>query len=56
MNEIEEITKAIEGVKAKIQIQKAENQKLRNTLNKGIIKCNINILDINIRINFTFFI
>ena len=34
MNEIEEITKAIEGVKAKIQIQKAENQKLRNSLNE----------------------
>ena len=34
MNEIEEITKAIDGVKAKIQIQKAENQKLRNSLNE----------------------
>ena len=34
MNEIEEVTKAIEGVKAKIQIQKAENQKLRNSLNE----------------------
>ena len=34
MNEIEQIEKAIEGVKAKIQIQKAENQKLRNSLNE----------------------
>ena len=32
--EIEKIEKAIEGVKAKIQIQKAENQKLRNSLNE----------------------
>ena len=34
MNEIEEIEKAIDGVKAKIQLQKAENQKLRNSLNE----------------------
>ena len=34
MNEIEQIEKAIDGVKAKIQIQKAENQKLRNSLNE----------------------
>ena len=34
MNEIEQIEKAIEGIKAKIQIQKAENQKLRNSLNE----------------------
>ena len=34
MNEIEEITKAIEGVKAKIAIQKGKNQALRNTLNE----------------------
>ena len=34
MNEIEKLEKAIEGVKAKIQIQKAENQKLRNSLNE----------------------
>ena len=34
MNEIEEITKAIEGIQAKIQLQKAENQKLRNSLNE----------------------
>ena len=33
MNKIEEIEKAIDGVKAKIQLQKAENQKLRNSLN-----------------------
>ena len=33
MKEIEEIEKAIDGVKAKIQLQKAENQKLRNNLN-----------------------
>ena len=32
--EIEKISKAIEGVQAKIQIQKAENQKLRNSLNE----------------------
>lgn len=34
MNEIEKIEKAIEGVQAKIQLQKAENQKLRNSLNE----------------------
>ena len=34
MNEIEQIEKAIEGIKAKVQIQKAENQKLRNSLNE----------------------
>ena len=32
--EIEKIEKAIEGTKAKIQIQKAANQKLRNSLNE----------------------
>ena len=32
MNEIEKLEKAIEGVQAKIQIQKAENQKLRNRI------------------------
>ena len=34
MNEIEKIEKAIEGIQAKIQLEKAENQKLRNTLNE----------------------
>ena len=34
MNEIEKIEKAIDGVKAKIAIQKGKNQKLRNTLNE----------------------
>ena len=34
MNEIEQIEKAIEGIKAKIQLQKGENQKLRNSLNE----------------------
>ena len=34
MNEIEKLEKAIEGIQAKIQLQKAENQKLRNTLNE----------------------
>ena len=34
MNEIEQIQKAIDGINAKIQIQKASNQKLRNTLNE----------------------
>ena len=34
MNEIEEIEKVIDGVKAKIAIQKCENQKLRNSLNE----------------------
>ena len=34
MNEIEKIEKAIEGIQAKIQIQKAKNQQLRNSLNE----------------------
>lgn len=34
MNEIEKIEKAIEGIQAKIQLQKTENQKLRNSLNE----------------------
>ena len=34
MEEIEKIEKAIEGTKAKIQIQKAENQKLRSSINE----------------------
>ena len=34
MNELEQIEKAISGIQAKIQIQKAENQKLRNSLNE----------------------
>ena len=34
MNEIEKLEKIIDGVKAKIAIQKAENQKLRNSLNE----------------------
>ena len=34
MNEVEKIEKAIEGIQAKIQLQKAENQKLRNSLNE----------------------
>ena len=34
MNEIEKLEKAIEGIQAKIQIQKAKNQKLRNSLNE----------------------
>ena len=34
MNEIEKIEKAIEGIQAKIQLQKCENQKLRNSLNE----------------------
>ena len=34
MDELEKLNKAIEGIQAKIQIQKAENQKLRNTLNE----------------------
>ena len=32
--DLEKLEKAIEGVKAKIQIQKVENQKLRNSLNE----------------------
>ena len=34
MNEIEKLEKAIEGLQAKIQLQKAENSKLRNSLNE----------------------
>ena len=34
MDDMEKLEKAIEGVQAKIQIQKAENQKLRNSLNE----------------------
>ena len=34
MNEIEKLEKAIEGIQAKIQLQKVENQKLRNSLNE----------------------
>ena len=34
MNEIEKIEKAIQGIQAKIQLQKVENQKLRNSLNE----------------------
>ena len=34
MNELEKLEKIIEGVQAKIQLQKAENQKLRNSLNE----------------------
>ena len=34
MDEIEKLEKAIEGIQAKIQLQKAENQKLRNNLNE----------------------
>ena len=32
--DLEKLEKAIEGIQAKIQIQKAENQKLRNSLNE----------------------
>ena len=34
MDEMEKLEKVIEGVQAKIQIQKAANQKLRNSLNE----------------------
>ena len=34
MKEIEEIEKAIDGIKAKVQLQKVENSKLRNNLNE----------------------
>ena len=34
MNEIEQIEKAIEGIQAKIAIQKGKNQALRNSLNE----------------------
>ena len=41
MNELEKIEKAIEGVQAKIQLQKSKNQKLRNSLNEvNMIKAN----------------
>ena len=33
-NDLEKIEKAIEGVQAKIQLQKSANQKLRNNLNE----------------------
>ena len=33
-SELEKIIKAIDGIQAKIQLQKAENQKLRNSLNE----------------------
>ena len=33
-NDLEKLEKAIDGVKTKIQLQKAENQKLRNSLNE----------------------
>ena len=33
-SELEKLNKAIEGIQAKIQLQKAENQKLRNSLNE----------------------
>ena len=33
MDELEKLEKAIEGVQAKIQLQKASNQKLRDELN-----------------------
>ena len=34
MNEIEKIEKAIDGIQAKIAIQKGKNQALRNSLNE----------------------
>ena len=34
MNESEELEKAITGIQSKIQLQKAKNQKLRNSLNE----------------------
>ena len=34
MEEIEKLEKAIEGTRSKIQLQKAANQKLRNSLNE----------------------
>ena len=34
MNELEKLEKAIEGVQAKIAIQKGKNQTLRNSLNE----------------------
>ena len=57
MDEIEKIEKAIEGVQAKIQIQKAENQKLRNSLNEiSMNKSNAmkevqRLKDVNISLN-----
>ena len=33
-SELEKLNKAIEGIQSKIQLQKAENQKLRNSLNE----------------------
>ena len=33
-NDLEKLEKAIEGTKSKIQLQKAANQKLRNSLNE----------------------
>ena len=33
-NDLEKLEKAIEGTRARIQLQKAENQKLRNSLNE----------------------
>ena len=34
MDEMEKLEKAIDGVKARIQLQKSANQKLRNSLNE----------------------
>ena len=34
MNELEKLEKAIDGIQAKIQIQKGKNQALRNSLNE----------------------
>ena len=34
MDELEKLNKAIEGIQAKIQIQKGKNQALRNSLNE----------------------
>ena len=34
MDELEKLNKAIEGIQAKIVIQKGKNQKLRNSLNE----------------------
>ena len=56
-NDLEKIEKAIEGTKAKIQIQKAENQKLRNSLNEiSMNKSNAmkevqRLKDVNISLN-----
>ena len=57
MDEIEKIEKAIEGTQARIQLQKAENQKLRNSLNeiemnKSTAMQEVNRLkDVNISLN-----